>query len=53
MKKINASAVWGPAEAWGALGPGPPGPLDKTALVLWLGLGLGLLFRVLGKGSDS
>ena len=31
-EKINASAVWGP---WGlgALGPGPPGPLDKTALI--------------------
>ena len=31
-EKVNASAVWGPLRL-GAPGPGPPGPLDKTALV--------------------
>ena len=29
-EKINASAVWGPLRLGG---PGPPGPLDKTALL--------------------
>ena len=31
-EKINASAVLGPLRL-GAPGPGPPGPLDKTALL--------------------
>ena len=32
-EKNNASAVWGPLRLGGP-GPGPTGPLDKTALII-------------------